>query len=187
MPTYTTEHHRWPHLPAAPWRYTGHTREVYQAVPGDPNCPLQPGGSCDHCSTGIYEHHHFVGADGARFKVGSDCVRSMIVQIAADQRDAKIPASLRAAERAVKNARNAAARERSAAKRERAAVARRDAKAAARALLEARRDLAAAQPHPLAWRAERGDTLADWAQWMLDNGGAPACAQVVAALEALGA
>ena len=185
MTTFTTAHHRWPHLPAAPWKYTGRTREVYQAIPGAPDCPLQPGASCDHCGTGIYETHHFVGAEGAHFKVGSDCIRAMVKQAREDAAEAKLPPSLVAAERAVKASKNEAARARAAVRRDKAAAERADAKARARELLAARRDLARAKPHPLAWRAERGDTLADWAEWMLANGGGPACAQVLAALEAL--
>jgi hypothetical protein len=61
-------------LGKAPFRVRGFGREVYQAVPGDPNCPLQPGTSCDYCGTGIMDVAYVESADGKRFKVGCDCV-----------------------------------------------------------------------------------------------------------------
>lgn len=57
----------------APYRFIGASREVYQAVPGDPGCPLQPAGSCDFCGQAIWDQVRFESADGKRFKVGHDC------------------------------------------------------------------------------------------------------------------
>lgn len=61
-------------LGKAPFRVRGYGREVFQAIPGDPSCPLQPGTSCDYCSTGIMDVAYIESADGKRFKVGCDCV-----------------------------------------------------------------------------------------------------------------
>jgi regulator of protease activity HflC (stomatin/prohibitin superfamily) len=109
---------------------------------------------------------------GERFKVGCVCVDKMI-------REAGTPTNSLAA------AREHARKERNRRARERAAVRRQADKDQARALLAANREAAEALPHPSKWRAEQGDTLADWAQWMLQNGGGPAAKDVIAALEAL--
>jgi hypothetical protein len=61
-------------LGKAPFRLVGMTREIYQAVPGDPNCPIQPGTSCDYCGQGIIDTYWIRSSDGRRFKVGCDCV-----------------------------------------------------------------------------------------------------------------
>jgi hypothetical protein len=61
-------------LGKAPFRVVGFYRSVYQAVPGDPSCPLKPGTSCDYCAQGIMYVCQIEGADGRRFKVGCDCV-----------------------------------------------------------------------------------------------------------------
>lgn len=162
--TETKNHHRWAHLPAAPWKYTGAGREVYQAVPGDPNCPVQPGGCCDHCGTAIFECHYFTAKSGEHFKVGSTCVGKMLAQARADRES---PASLQAAERAVKKARNAAAKLRNDAK----AVAVKvelDALLADPKVCEA----LSSRPHPRDWAAAQGQTLLDCVSWMRENAGA---------------
>ena len=73
----TTKIHPWQRagLGIAPFRYVGYELSVYQAVPGDPNCPLQPGTSCDYCGQGIMHVCRIEDADGKRFKVGCDCVK----------------------------------------------------------------------------------------------------------------
>ena len=62
-------------LGVAPFRFVGMSRCVYQAIPGDPNCPIQPGTSCDFCGLGISNVCAIEDANGKRFKVGCDCVR----------------------------------------------------------------------------------------------------------------
>lgn len=57
----------------APFRVTGYGRHVFQAIPGDPSCPLQPGTSCDYCGTGCMDVANIVSADGKRWKIGLDC------------------------------------------------------------------------------------------------------------------
>jgi hypothetical protein len=54
-----------------PYKYLYAKREVYVACPG---APVQPGGSCDYCSTGIYYQFWLESADGKKFKVGSECI-----------------------------------------------------------------------------------------------------------------
>lgn len=181
--TDTPRHPRWPHLPAGPWKFTGSGREVYQAVPGDSNCPVQPGGACDHCGTAIFDCYYFTAA-GERFKVGSTCVRKMVKQMADDGVARRAYRSLSAAERAVKDAKNARARERAAernAKRRAAAAIKRTRDAVILSdMLADPRTVAAAQaaPHP----SIPGKTLMDYVTWCQDNGANPG--KLVAALKA---
>jgi len=60
-------------LGKAPFRVTGYGRHVFQAIPGDPSCPLQPGTSCDYCGTGCMDVANVRSSDGKEFKVGLDC------------------------------------------------------------------------------------------------------------------
>lgn len=60
-------------LGKAPFRFIGASREVYQAIPGDPSCPIQPAGSCDYCGQGIFVQCRIRSSDGRTFKVGVDC------------------------------------------------------------------------------------------------------------------
>lgn len=60
-------------LGKAPFRVKGFGRHVFQAIPGDPSCPLQPGTSCDYCGTGCMDVANVRGTDGKEFKVGLDC------------------------------------------------------------------------------------------------------------------
>lgn len=61
-------------LGLAPYVFLGVSREIYQAIPGDSSCPIQPGTCCDYCGTGIILTFHLRSSDGKRFKVGSDCI-----------------------------------------------------------------------------------------------------------------
>lgn len=61
-------------LGKAPFRCIGFYVSKFQAIPGDPNCPIQPGSSCDYCSNAIMNVYQIRGADGREFKVGCDCV-----------------------------------------------------------------------------------------------------------------
>jgi hypothetical protein len=58
-------------LGKAPFRLTGFTTMQYQAAPG---APVQPGTSCDYCSTAIMYVCLVTSSDGKTFKVGCDCV-----------------------------------------------------------------------------------------------------------------
>ncbi len=57
-------------LGKAPFRFLGVEHKTYQACA---DAPVQPGGSCDYCGTGLYDLFHVKGADGKRFVVGCDC------------------------------------------------------------------------------------------------------------------
>lgn len=59
-------------LGTAPFRCVGVFKNVYCAGAG---APIQPGGSCDFCGTGIMYEYKILGSDGRAFKVGCDCVR----------------------------------------------------------------------------------------------------------------
>lgn len=61
-------------LGKAPFKAIGFYESKFQAVPGDPNCPIQPGSSCDYCGNGIMNVYQVRSADGKTFKVGCDCV-----------------------------------------------------------------------------------------------------------------
>ncbi len=58
-------------LGKAPFHCTGITTRVYQSCPG---APVQPGGCCAYCGTGIKDCFIIKSADGKRFEVGCDCV-----------------------------------------------------------------------------------------------------------------
>jgi hypothetical protein len=58
-------------LGKAPFRVVGFERRTYQACPG---APIQVGGSCEYCYTGIKDTYLIRSADGRDFVVGSSCV-----------------------------------------------------------------------------------------------------------------
>ena len=58
-------------LGKAPFRIIGYERKTYQSHPG---APVQVGGSCDYCSTGIIDTFWVKSVDGKEFKVGSSCI-----------------------------------------------------------------------------------------------------------------
>jgi hypothetical protein len=62
-------------LGVAPFRFVGYYESKFQAIPGDPSCPVLPGLSCDFCGQGIMIVCQIQDARGARFKVGQDCCR----------------------------------------------------------------------------------------------------------------
>lgn len=138
-------------LGKAPFRVTGFSREVFQAIPGDPNCPIQPGTSCDYCGQGIMYVAWILSADGKRFKVGTNCVeqtgdRGLIK--AAKTAEAKILRERRWNKNAEKVD----------------AIKAMLADPAVAATL-------ASHPHPREWAAKQGKTLLDWAEWMMQNAG----------------
>lgn len=76
-------------LGKAPFRVAGYEKRVFYACPG---APMQCGGSCDYCGTGIVHTFIIVSADGKRFVVGSDCVaktgdRAMVREAGAARRE----------------------------------------------------------------------------------------------------
>lgn len=100
-------------LGSAPFRCVGVRKNAYQACHG---APVQPGGSCNHCGTGIMYEYIIRNAEGGQFVVGSDCVmktggegqvegfRAERLKLAREQRAEKCAATqaIRAAERAAR-------------------------------------------------------------------------------------
>ncbi|MGB0763110.1 MAG: hypothetical protein ACPGO0_04100 [Acidimicrobiales bacterium] len=74
-------------LGEAPYRFKGSRREIYQAVPGDSNSPVQPGGRCDFCDTALKTAFYFQSADGQTFKVGSSCYYKAFKEAKHDPQD----------------------------------------------------------------------------------------------------
>ena len=64
--------HVFAHLGPAPYRFQGVTQNLF-TIAGCPEAS-KPGGTCDHCGTGILWEFHLVAADGRAFKVGSSCI-----------------------------------------------------------------------------------------------------------------
>jgi len=149
-------------LGKAPFRYLGWYKAVYQAIPGDPNCPIQPGSSCDYCGQGIMYVCRIVGTDGKEFKVGCDCV--------AKTGDAGLM-------KVVDNEKRQHER------KLRRELAARKADALG-ALLADEGNLAklSARPHPAQWAVAQGKTLLDWARWMVEHSGAAGKAKTLKAL-----
>lgn len=129
-------------LGRAPFRVVGHDRLVCAAAAGG---PARPGGSCDYCGTAIVDAYLISSADGARFKVGSDCVE-------------------KTGDRGMRLAVRRLARERDATRADERIEA-------ARARIQEVAGTLRSQPHPRAWAAARGLTRLDWAEWMLENAG----------------
>lgn len=133
-----------------PLRYKGcRAGKTYQAIPGDPSCPIQSAESCDACGQSIAEVHVFADATGRQFKTGCDCVYRYL------------PGSYHDRVRTASAKHNTTKRH----AREASRIA------AARDAFEAVRLVLASKPHPQAWRAAKGDTLADWCAWMLEHAG----------------
>ncbi len=111
----------------------------------------QPGSSCDFCGTAIMYEFWLLSSDGNKFKVGSDCIyRSGDIQLSS---------TTKVAERKMVNDMRH--------EKERLIIA------------QLRTDLdnpaiqakLTAHPHPIAWRASKGDTLLQWADWMFKYSG----------------
>lgn len=64
--------HPFDHLGKSPFRCVGMRKNVF-SIPGCPEA-TKPGGSCQHCGTGIMYEFVIEDAEGKRFVVGSDCV-----------------------------------------------------------------------------------------------------------------
>lgn len=139
-------------LGTAPFEFTGHvTENTYCACPG---APLQPGGTCDFCGTGIRYEFWVRSAAGNEFKVGCDCIhktgdRGLIQQISA-------------AERKLRDAKNAAAKARKIAKLTQRIEA-------AKTLLPTVIGTLASIPHPSSYFADQGKTLLDYVRWCFAN------------------
>ena len=143
-------------LGKAPFTVKEYARETWKAAP---DAPDQVGNSCRYCWTGIKDVFYIESADGKVFPVGSTCVnktgdRGLINTVKRQMNQLK-------AEKAYK----------------------RNTERIANAVVELEdpelRKSLASHPHPLEWRASKGDTLLDWAEWMLANAGMSGKMQVV--------
>ncbi len=143
----TTEQHKFEKagLGLAPFRVVGNEQKTFQACPG---APMQVGGSCDYCGTGIIDTYYIESADGKKFQVGCECVRKT-----GDKGMMKV---------VNKNKATAAkAREK---QRIEDMQGRLDGDGSLRGLL-------AEQPHPQSWLDKQGKTLLDSVEWMIANAG----------------
>lgn len=153
-------------LGKAPFKYVGYSREVYQAIPGDPSCPIQPGGSCDYCGQAIYDQFKVKSADGKVFKVGCDCIAKVGdagLRKVMDAHKAKLARDKRHAKEAIVLAQLGATM----------------ADPAIRAKLAS-----LPHPNPQAWIKEPQNALT-WAEWMMRCCGAAGRARFQKALAAM--
>lgn len=140
--------HVFEHLGKPPYRFVGFDVRKYQACHG---APIQCGAACDHCAAGIMDCYTFESADGRRFKVGSTCVEK--------SGDKGMYSQIKRQVNRVKTER----------RHEREAVKVQEIRT--RLADELVRAKLAALPHPTAFRAEKGETLLSWADWMMANAG----------------
>lgn len=144
-------------LGTGPYTFVRFERVVYQAIPGDPNCPVQPGGCCDYCSTGIYDFYWVRNSEGQLFKVGSTCI-GKIAKVYKDRVISEIQREVNRVKRERKNARD---RERIADTKKRLAT-------------DAIRDTLSRREHPRGLVNRETNvplTFLDWAEWMMDHAG----------------
>ena len=138
-------------LGRAPFKFVGAQKVTYQACPG---APIQPGGSCDFCGTGISWWCWVKDADGKRFKVGCECVERTT-----------------GSRSIAKEAKSAISREKA---KERD---RRDHERINRAkeLLPAMSDYLRGLPHSKPYFADKGMTKLDEIEWFFANAGNKGC------------
>ena len=161
-------------LGKAPFRYIGMTEKVYVACPG---ATPQPGGTCDYCGNGIRYVFRVQSADGKTFGVGCECIhkvdRACLVNQTQFERDLR--------EHKKKQARlQRQAKVKKEEERIEAAFAFLDGNQALQAKLKA-------IPHPVPFRREKGETLADHVAWMRDHAGHSGRLQMARMLEKLSA
>ena len=110
-------------------------------------------GSCAHCGTEIWDVYWFRGSNGLKFKVGCDCAEKALT----GEEDRPVLNKLLVAKKLL------------ASKKRKALSARNDAKV--REWLTANLEKLSALPSPNERRAEKDETAADWANWMLTHAG----------------
>ena len=116
------------------------------------------GGICDYCGMAIMNNYVIQSADGRYSVVGSSCIEKHGSE---GLRKAIAPAKRKAQTQRRHD---------------------REAKKVAQArqwLTDPEiQDRLSAEPHPLEWRAQQGDTRLEWCHWMLNHGGMQASAKV---------
>ena len=141
-------------LGAPPYRFIEQEESIFRATPG---APAQPGTSCDYCHTPIIGTFWFMSKDGKKFKVGCDCLR----KAAKDANDYPLQTlAARLARKQSRDARHA---------REKQKLVELD------ALLATQGQALEAFAHPVAYRANQGGTMLEYAQWMRKHAGATGC------------
>jgi hypothetical protein len=111
----------------------------------------KPGGTCAYCGTYITNMYNIESADGVKFHVGSECVKKTD--------DAKLVREAGYATRKMNRERRVA----------RGRQAKADAKVYCDDVLLNKLGTLCKLPHPHPFRAEQGETLADWARFMDGN------------------
>ena len=172
-------------LGLAPFRCVGVERRVgpiksVMRMPGgglvecEVGSPGQPMGTCEYCGQGIADCYVITSADGARFIVGCDCVAKVARD---DNRVTPLAAEVDHYKRLLR-AQKAEADKSAKAAREGARIT------AATELLQSRPELLMDQPHPIHWRATKGDTRRVYVLWMLENAGRQGKLEVTREIEA---
>lgn len=158
----TIQDHPFAHLGPAPYRFVG----VKDVAESNTLAAQERGAlvselehvhsvtSCDHCGTAITVAYRFRAADGTVFKVGESCAnKAYKAATVTTKAQRQFEAAAKKRKREMRHAREAA-------------------KIADGAeFVAAHREALALQPSPNEWRAAKGDTLADWCDWMLANAG----------------
>lgn len=163
-------------LGAAPFRFVGCYEDrgpkiisVANGVTHQVGAPGQPMGTCSYCGQGIAICCEILSADGKRFIVGSDCVNRT------HQEGTRVRSDAERAVRSMKaEAKRAKFRELLAAGRDRLAND------------EGLRARLASLPSPNEYRASKGDTRLNWAEWMLANAGTNGRTEVLNYIKSVG-
>jgi hypothetical protein len=135
-------------LGKAPFKYVGFEHRTFQTCHG---APVQVGGSCQYCSTGISNFFFIESSDGKKFHVGSECVKKT-----GDKALIKIVNGVIARNNAIK-------------KQERDTV---KINAALETLkLETVRSSLSSKPHPTPYLANQGNTLLDYVEFCFKHAG----------------
>lgn len=135
-----------------PYRFLGYECKTFRATP---DSPLQVGGSCDYCGTGIMHTFYIQSADGKRFHVGCDCVEKISKAAKDYPSQRELDVALRKHKLDLRHA-----REEETIKAGRELLARPGVS-----------ERLATLPHPYKWQADKGATMADFVRWMLDHSG----------------
>lgn len=144
--------HRWEKagLGKAPFQFIGWRDSFYQACPG---APVQPGSSCCYCATGISRQFHVRSADGKQFFVGSTCIDKV------NEKGSKLVSDVDRVRNKIKS------------QQAHLRAQERTIEALEWMLNKNLRTHLDRLHHPLVWRSDNGDTLLDWACWMMNNSG----------------
>lgn len=123
----------------------------------------KPGGTCEYCGKYITQFFWLKSADGKKFKVGSSCVMK--------SGDKGLIRSVKSAKTRQNKIKTIALNKR----KQNEIIAKLADK-------KVRKKLSTI-PHPAKWAADRGDSLLDWAEWMLKSSGAAGRAKIYKALK----